>query len=295
MYMTRFLTTAAALALMSGAAMAQSAPPAASTPPAAVAPVASKGDLIEAAKASGQLTTFVKAVDAANLTSVLRTNPNLTVFAPTDAAFAALPAGELDRLMKDPTALQKVLTYHVINARVDSGKIIGSKGPVKTVEGDSVVLDGSGATAMVDGARITQADVMATNGVLHVVDKVLMPGAMAQAAAATDASARADVSMTTAAETPQTMTPAPDTAPMDNSAMGATVEGAMTTPSAATAAVDTTAATPVSSMSSDAQAGLKAGDPNVTSNAPVADTPENRAKYGKPVSNAGKRSAAKGN
>ena len=215
MYMTRFLTTAAALALMSGAAMAQSAPPAASTPPAAVAPVASKGDLIEAAKASGQLTTFVKAVDAANLTSVLRTNPNLTVFAPTDAAFAALPAGELDRLMKDPTALQKVLTYHVINARVDSGKIIGSKGPVKTVEGDSVVLDGSGATAMVDGARITQADVMATNGVLHVVDKVLMPSTAPRLAATTGATTDAAATAPATPPTPkptapsETVTPAP--------------------------------------------------------------------------------------
>ncbi|WP_236627543.1 fasciclin domain-containing protein [Caulobacter sp. B11] len=276
---------------MSGAAMAQSAAPAASTSPAAVAPVAAKGDLIETAKASGQLTTFVKAIDAANLTSVLKTNPNLTVFAPTDAAFAALPAGELDRLMKDPTALQKVLTYHVINARVDSSKIIGSKGPVKTVEGDSVVLDGSGATAMVDGARITQADVMATNGVLHLVDKVLMPGAMAQAAAAIDTATSADVSANTTTAAATAVPGATDSAPMG----AAMMDGATTTPSASTAAVDTTAATPVSSMSSDAQAGLKAGDPNVTSNAPVADTPENRAKYGKPVSNAGKRSAAKGN
>ena len=291
MYMTRFLTAAAALALMSGAAMAQSAAPAASTPPAAVAPVAAKGDLIETAKASGQLTTFVKAIDAANLTSVLKTNPNLTVFAPTDAAFAALPAGELDRLMKDPTALQKVLTYHVINARVDSGKIIGSKGPVKTVAGDSVVLDGSGATAMVDGARITQADLMATNGLLHVVDKVLMPGAMAQAAAAIDTATSADVSANTMTAAAPPMAEMTDASPTG----AAMMDGAMTTPSASTAAVDTTAATPVSSMSSDAQAGLKAGDPNVTSNAPVADTPENRAKYGKPVSNAGKRSAAKGN
>jgi uncharacterized surface protein with fasciclin (FAS1) repeats len=298
MFMTRFLTSAAALALMSGTAFAQSAAPA--EPAVAASMPAAKGDLIETARASGQFSTFLKAVEAANLTSVLKTNPNLTVFAPTDAAFAALPAGELDRLMKDTPALQKVLTYHVINARVDSSKIKGSKGPVKTVEGDSVTLDGSGATPMVDNATITQADVMATNGVLHVVDKVLMPGSFAQAAAATDMTASGNVAATVGAES-QSMVAGqtPPVLPMTPGAPAMTdpaQSGApMSAPSAGGAAVDTSAATAVSSMSPEAQAGLKAGDPGVTSNPPVADTPENRAKYGKPMSNAGKRSAAKGN
>jgi uncharacterized surface protein with fasciclin (FAS1) repeats len=87
--------------------------------------------------------------------------------------------------------LQKILTYHLINAKVDSSKIKGAKGGVKTVEGSNVILDGSGSSLLVDSAGIVQADVIASNGVVHVIDKVLIPGAMpaAQAAAATDATA----------------------------------------------------------------------------------------------------------
>jgi uncharacterized surface protein with fasciclin (FAS1) repeats len=269
MTMSRFFSAAAALALMSGAAMAQTTTP----PPAAAVSgkVVAQGDLIETAKASGQFTTLLKALDAANLTSVLKTSPNLTVFAPTDAAFAALPPGQLDSLLQPQNAatLQKLLTYHLINSRVDSSKIKGSKGEVKTVEGSAVMLDGSGATAMIDAASIVQADVMASNGVIHVIDKVLIPG---------------DVPGLQAAATMPGMPGMAMTAPADPTATAA-----------ASAGVDTAAATPISSMSPEAQAGLKAGDANVVSNPPVADTPENRAKYGKPMSNAGKRSAAKGN
>lgn len=348
MYVTRFLSAAAAVALLSGVAVAQTtapaqapAAPAMSSPaapaaapaqaapaapaqdPAAAAPAApaskvvASGDLIATAKASGQFTTFLKALDATNLTNVLKSNPNLTVFAPTDAAFAALPAGELDRLMQPANAaqLQKVLTYHVINTKVDSTKIAGAKGEVKTVEGSSVTLDGSGATPMVDGAHIVQADVMATNGVLHVVDKVLMPGAAPQAAAATDDKAASMASATTNADAmaatdagadvaaqaapaqapaapandapaDQAMNPATTPAPADQTA-------ATTAPTGA--AVPTSATLPASSKTPDEQATLKAGDPNVVANPPVADTPEARKAYGAPMSNAGKRSGAKGN
>ena len=293
MTITRLFSAVAAVALMSGAAIAQTAPPV--QPAAATAPVVAKGDLIETATASGQFTTLLKALEATNLTSVIKTNPNLTVFAPTDAAFAALPAGALDKLMlpENAATLQKVLTYHVINTRVDSSKIIGAKGEVKTVEGSAVTLDGSGSAPMVDGANITQADIMATNGVLHVVDKVLMPKDLpgAQASAATDAATSMDVAANVQA-TPPMSAPADDTATM--TVAPATTPSA-TPPSATMAGVDTAGAIPTSSQSPEAQAMLKAGDPNVVSNPPVADTAENRAKYGKPMSNAGKRSAAKGN
>ncbi|MFT4253951.1 MAG: fasciclin domain-containing protein [Caulobacter sp.] len=330
MYVTRFLSAAAAVALLSGVAVAQDAPSTAApaAPPPAVAPatkVTANGDLIATAQASGQFTIFLKALDATNLTSVLKSNPNLTVFAPTDAAFAALPAGELDRLMQPANAaqLQKVLTYHVINTKVDSSKINGAKGEVKTVEGSSVVLDGSGTTAMVDGAHIVQADVQATNGVLHVVDKVLIPKDVPiQAAAATDdaattmasTTASADVMSATdagsdvaaqAAPAPsgdQAMTPSATDAPADQ-AMNPTTAPAPADPTAATTApvadtgtaAPTSATLPASSLNPEQQATLKAGDPNVVSNPPVADTPENRKAYGSPMSNAGKRSAAKGN
>lgn len=313
----RLLSTVAAIAVMAGVAYAQDTtmPAPAGQAPAAASPVVAKGDLIETAKASGQFNTFLKAVSAVNLTSVLKTNQNLTLFAPTDAAFAALPAGQLDKLMlpENGPMLQKVLTYHLINAKVDSTKIKGAKGEVKSVEGSPLMLDGSGETPMVDSATITQTDVMATNGVLHVVDKVLMPKDVPglQAAAATDEGATMNVAATEPAGqaapadqmTPSQMTPSAQTttsstttmtppATTDMAADPAASPSAMAAPAAG---VNTSGVVAVSSKSPEEQAGLKAGDPNVVSNAPVADTPENRAKYGGPQSRAGKRTAARGN
>ncbi len=303
---TRLLTAAAAIALLAGAAQAQTAAAPAAPAPAAASPVVAKGDLIDTATASGQFTTFLKAVSAVNLTSVLKTNQNLTVFAPTDAAFAALPAGELEKLMlpENGPLLQKVLTYHVINAKVDSTKIKGSKGEVKSVEGSPLLLDGSGTTPMVDGATITQTDVMASNGVLHVVDKVLMPkdlpGQQA-AVSATDAGATMDVAaneqVAPAAPADQAMPAPSDPAAPARAAPDMAADPAASPPATAApaAGVNTSGVVPVSSQSPEAQASLKAGDTNVVSNPPVADTTANRAKYGKPDSNAGKRTTPKGN
>lgn len=210
MHLTRLMTATAAAALLGGSAFAQVGP-APSTPseglPSAQAgaearidtttggamKVTPAGDIVETVKASGQFDILVKALDATNLTGLLQNNSGLTVFAPTDAAFAALPAGELDRLMAEENRaeLQQLLTYHIINARLDSSKIGGAKGPVPTVAGSNIEIDGSGETWMVGQAEIVQADVMADNGVIHVVDKVLMPGAMAAAAASADASTQA--------------------------------------------------------------------------------------------------------
>lgn len=309
----RLLTAAAAIALLAGAAHAQTMAPAAEAAapaPAAASPVVAKGDLIDTATASGQFTTFLKAVSAVNLTSVLKTNQNLTVFAPTDAAFAALPADQLEKLMlpENGPMLQKVLTYHVINAKVDSTKIKGSKGEVASVEGSPLLLDGSGATPMVDGATITQTDVMASNGVLHVVDKVLIPkdvpGLQASAASVMDAGATMDVAaneQVAPAQAAPASAPAADAAmPADQAApattdMAADPAASPTATSAPAAGVNTSGVVPVSSQSPEAQASLKAGDTNVVSNPPVADTVANRAKYGKPESNAGKHTTPKGN
>ncbi|MES2343945.1 MAG: fasciclin domain-containing protein [Pseudomonadota bacterium] len=201
MTLKTILTATAALALIAGAAQAQT--PAAKTPPAAspaaeappaptaAAKVTAAGDIVATAQASGQFKTFLKAAEATNLTGLLKTTPNLTVFAPTDAAFAALPAGELDKLMlpENKAQLQKVLIYHVINAKVPSSEFKGATRKAATVAGPSVELQG-GATLKVNDADIVQADVMASNGILHVVDKVLLPpGAMAAAASAQPASA----------------------------------------------------------------------------------------------------------
>jgi uncharacterized surface protein with fasciclin (FAS1) repeats len=170
------------------AVVAAPAAPVAS-PVATTPPVVAHGDLVETLRASGQFTTFLKAADATNLTGVLKNNQNLTLFAPTDAAFAALPAGQLDQLMADKTALQKRLAHHIINARVDSSKIKGAKGPVPSVAGDPIELDGSDETLRADNAVIVQADVVTSNGVLQVVNQVLTPGASSTGGAAAPASA----------------------------------------------------------------------------------------------------------
>ncbi len=195
-------------------------PPASSivTPPATtptpVAPAAdqlvAKGDIVETLKADGHFKTLVKALDAANMINVLKTSKNLTVFAPTDAAFAALPAGELDRLMKSPAELQKLLTYHVVNAPVDSATIKGAKGAVKTVAGPELMLDGSGARLMANNADIVQADVKATNGAIFVVDKVLMPSTAVAATTGATTDAAATAPAAPAAPAPATM---PEMAP----------------------------------------------------------------------------------
>lgn len=209
---------------------------------AAVPQVQASGDIIATAKAAGQFNTFLKAVEATNLTQVLKTNKGLTVFAPTDAAFAALPPGTLDRLMSPAgrTELQRVLTYHVINATVDSSKMKGAKGPVPTVAGTNVVLDGSGEALMVNDATIVQADIRPTNGTLHVIDKVLLPSG----AAAASSTSGTDASASTTAPA-ATSSAAPSTAPAAASSASAAPSSA---PASATRA---TPASPPASATTD--------------------------------------------
>lgn len=158
-------------------APAAAAAPAAA-PMSAAKPVAVQGDLLDTLKLSGQFTTFVGGIDATNLAGLLKTNKNLTVFAPTDAAFAAMPPADLAKLKSDKAAMQKFVLHHVVNAPVESTKIKGSKGPVPSGAGDQILLDGSdaGGIMKVDGATIVQADIRTGSGLLHVVDKVLVAG-----------------------------------------------------------------------------------------------------------------------
>jgi uncharacterized surface protein with fasciclin (FAS1) repeats len=162
-------------ALIATPVLAQDSAPAAA--PVSAARVTPSGDIIATLTASGQFTTLLKALDATNLTAVLKGAGPLTIFAPTDAAFAALPPGTLDKLMSasPPADLQKLLIYHVINAKVDDSKIKGAKGPIPTVAGTTVYIDGSGATPKVNDATILQTDVVVTNGVIYPIDKVLSP------------------------------------------------------------------------------------------------------------------------
>lgn len=195
MHFYRLLTATAAIALVAGVAQAQTSggQTEGAEKAAVAAPAAAKGDIVETAKAAGTFNTFLKAVEATNLTSVLKTSKNLTVFAPTDEAFASLPAGELEKMMlpENRAALQKLLTYHIINTRVDSTKLKGAKGALPTVAGASVELDGSGRGLMVNDADIIKPDLLASNGVIHVVDKVLKPGAPSASASGAAASTTA--------------------------------------------------------------------------------------------------------
>lgn len=168
-----------AAAVQQGAGAAPPAAPAAST--AAPVHIAASGDIIQTLQAGGQFTTLIKALNATNLTPVLRNNKGLTIFAPTDAAFAAyMPT---DKLMADLPGLQKLLVHHIINAEVDSSKFKNAHGPVNDGAGGHIVLDGTEATFKADQANIVQADVRASNGLIFVVDQVLKAGSVPETVA----------------------------------------------------------------------------------------------------------------
>lgn len=170
---TRFFLAAAVAAALGAAPFAASA----QAPAPAAKSVAVQGDLVDTLKLSGQFTTFVGGIDSTNLAGLLKTNKNLTVFAPTDAAFAAMPADELAKLKADKAAMQKFVLHHVVNAPIDTSKIKGAQGTIPSGAGDPILLDGSDATALkVDGATIVQADLHTGSGLLHVVDHVLLSG-----------------------------------------------------------------------------------------------------------------------
>jgi uncharacterized surface protein with fasciclin (FAS1) repeats len=174
------LFLAAALAVAAPlVALADAAPTApASAVPAASSPhLAANGNLVTTLKASPDLTILSKAIDATNMSGVLAATPGLTLFAPTDTAFKSLPPAQLSALLdpKNVPLLQQVLTYHLVHLDLDTAKFKGAKGPVQSVEKGNLVLDGSGAALMVNNATIIQADVHASNGIIQVVDKVLIP------------------------------------------------------------------------------------------------------------------------
>jgi len=191
MRLIRFIATASAAALIAcpAIALAQAADTPPSPPPAAapttpalpsIPKITGGADIYDTLKAAGEFTILLKAVDQAGLAPVLQKYPNLTFFAPTDAAFNSLPSDVVTKLManNDTSAnqLQQILKYHLINAQVDNSKIKGAKGPVQTVEGTPVMIDGSNP----DDLQVSKADIIqevrtANGGVINVVDKVLIP------------------------------------------------------------------------------------------------------------------------
>jgi uncharacterized surface protein with fasciclin (FAS1) repeats len=130
-------------------------------------------DIVDTAVAAGSFKTLVSALQAAGLVETLKGKGPFTVFAPTDEAFAKIPKADLDALLKDKAKLIRVLTYHVVPGRLMAADVVKLK-QAKTVEGQSVKIDAASGVS-VDGARVVKADVVASNGVIHVIDSVMLP------------------------------------------------------------------------------------------------------------------------
>ena len=148
----------------------------------AVAPIAfgavaaKAADIVDTAVSAGQFETLVAAVKAAGLVETLKGEGPFTVFAPTDEAFAKLPAGTVESLLKpeNKDQLVAVLTYHVVSGKIMSGDIAGKAADVETVQGSSLAVDATDGVK-VDDAKVISADIETSNGVIHVIDTVVLP------------------------------------------------------------------------------------------------------------------------
>jgi len=132
-------------------------------------------DIVDTAIAAGSFSTLVKAVQAAGLVETLKGAGPFTVFAPTDEAFAKLPAGTLESLLKDKAKLASILTFHVVSGKVLAADVIKLNGQsVTTVQGGKLKVD-TNSGVHIGEATVIKADVETTNGVIHVIDQVLIP------------------------------------------------------------------------------------------------------------------------
>jgi uncharacterized surface protein with fasciclin (FAS1) repeats len=163
--MTRILTIAAAALALS--VPAATAAPAESTASPTIAAVAAK---------TPQLSTLLSLVKKAGLADELAAPGALTVFAPTNAAFAKLPKATLNGLAKNPAALKRVLLYHIVAGKVPAAKVVTLRS-AKTLAGPSVRIRVTGMTVRINDAKVAMADVKASNGIVHVIDRVLVPPA----------------------------------------------------------------------------------------------------------------------
>ncbi len=133
---------------------------------------AKAADIVDTAIAAGSFKTLVTAVQAAGLVETLKGPGPFTVFAPTDEAFAKIPKDKLDALLKDKNALTAVLTYHVVPGKVMAADV--KAGQVKTVQGGAITVSTQGGVK-VDNANVVKTDISTSNGVIHVIDTVIMP------------------------------------------------------------------------------------------------------------------------
>ena len=138
---------------------------------------ANAANLVETAVDAGQFKTLVAAVQAAGLGDALSGPGPFTVFAPTDEAFAKLPEGTVEDLLKpeNKEKLVAILTYHVISGKVMAGDVAGKKLNVATLQGGELAVDAMSGGVMINDATVTAADIEASNGVIHVIDRVILP------------------------------------------------------------------------------------------------------------------------
>jgi uncharacterized surface protein with fasciclin (FAS1) repeats len=133
-------------------------------------------DIVDTAMAAGSFTTLAKALQAADLVDTLKGQGPFTVFAPTDEAFAKLPPATLNELLKaeNKQKLQRILSYHVVAGRLSSSDVVKLR-TAKAVSGDTFHITANGGTVRVDNARVVKTDIPASNGVIHVIDTVMIP------------------------------------------------------------------------------------------------------------------------
>ncbi len=135
---------------------------------------ASAADIVDTAISAGNFNTLVAAVKAAGLVDTLKGPGPFTVFAPTDEAFAKLPPGTVDALLKDPEKLKGILLFHVVSGKVMAADVVKLK-TAKTLQGGSLRIKVAGSKVMVDNADVVKTDIVCDNGVIHVIDAVLLP------------------------------------------------------------------------------------------------------------------------
>jgi len=158
--MRKFVTTAVAFALAATVFVAPAR--------------AAEKDIVDTAVAAGNFTTLAKLLTDAGLVATLKGPGPFTVFAPTDEAFAKVPKATLEALGKDKEKLKAVLTYHVVSGKVMAADVVKLT-EAKTVQGQSVKVSSMGGKVMIDNAHVVKADIAATNGVIHVIDSVILP------------------------------------------------------------------------------------------------------------------------
>jgi uncharacterized surface protein with fasciclin (FAS1) repeats len=167
------------MAVIAGSVVAFAADKAAKTAePKKAAPAAEAGkDIVDTAVAAGGFTTLAKALTEAGLIETLKGPGPFTVFAPTDEAFSKIPKKDLDALLKDKKKLTAVLTYHVVAGKVLAADVVKLKdgAGVKTVQGTEFTLGNKDGKVKVDGANVIKTDIACSNGVIHVIDAVIMP------------------------------------------------------------------------------------------------------------------------